>query len=138
MLAQSFKSATDLQISDVELSSLITVLGMLERGELFHERNLYEEDPRGDRFNMGCTLERGACGTIGCIAGWAYVVSGKEAFPELVAQDWSSRFCNHQLITLFGIGQHTGWLARFTPEQAASVLRIYLTTGKADWNEVLA
>lgn len=138
MLAQNFKSASDLQISDVELSSLITVLGMLERGELVHEHYLYESDPDGDRFNMGVTLESGSCGTLGCIAGWAYIVSGKEAFPELVAEDWSSRFRNHELVKLFGIGQHTSWLARFTPEHAASVLRTYLTTGKADWNEVLA
>jgi hypothetical protein len=132
MLAQSFKSATDLQISDVELSSLITVLGMLERCELVHEEYMYNDTPRGNKFNMGIALTEASCGTLGCIAGWAYAVSNRKAFPEIVSDNGWDRH-NKGLIKLFGIGENTYNLSTYTTDQAAIALRSYLTTGEAKW-----
>jgi hypothetical protein len=132
MLAQSFKSAADLQISDVELSSLITVLGMLERGELVHDADTYCGFPRGQKFNMGVSLTESSCGTIGCIAGWAYAVSNRVAFPEMFLDDGWNR-PNKGLIKLFGIGKNTYNLSPYTTDQAAIALRSYLTTGEAKW-----
>lgn len=132
MLAQNFKSASDLQISDVELSALITVLGMLERGELVHEENMYDYPPLGNKFNMGIALTQTSCGTLGCIAGWAYAVSNREAFTEIVSSNgWNRK--NKGLIKLFGIGYRTHYLSQYTTDQAAVALRSYLTTGEAKW-----
>jgi hypothetical protein len=63
MLAQNFKTATDLGISEVEQDALIKVLGMLERNDF----------ARGESFNMGWWYQHSnTCGTVGCIAGWAH------------------------------------------------------------------
>lgn len=129
MLAQSFKSAAELQISEAEQDALIKVLGMLERGEIDAEH-----------FNMDSYLNE--CGTVGCIAGWAYLVSNEAAFPEV------SRDCpkspargQHALMKLFrcGLGDLFARPSRKTsPDQAAIALRSYLTTGEANWAEALA
>jgi hypothetical protein len=125
MLAQNFKTAADLGLSDVEFSSLVTVLGMLERGEI-----------SDSHFDMTSFRKKVECGTIGCLCGWAHEVSGGKAFPELVVAA--------PLVT-------TGLLARLSPElrgvfwinanrvvkvrpaDAAPVLRTYLMTGKNTW-----
>jgi hypothetical protein len=135
MLAQNFKTAADLQISNDELSALIKVLGMLERVELIHGTNpLASSARKPNEFNMGATLTT-RCGTIGCIAGWAYHISNGEAFPEIVKGDmgdWTVR--NKKLRDLFGIGRSCGSLFSIQPEQAAAALRSYLTTGDSRWD----
>src|ERR1700679_4104916 len=136
MLAQNFKSAADLNISDVEIQSLVAVLGMLEREELVHgETPLCTKPRKPNEFNMAATLEN-SCGTIACIAGWAHEVSGREAFPEIVKGeigDWKLR-ANPALLGIFGIGRRHGVLYSITPAQAAAALRSYLTTGDACWD----
>jgi hypothetical protein len=140
MLAQNFKTATDLHISDVELLSLIKVLGMLERDELIHGETPIASIPRQpNEFNMAASLDN-RCGTIGCIAGWACHISGGEAFPEIIKgeiEDWALR-SNKQLLSLFGIGRPCGSLYDITPSEAATALRSYLTTGDAKWHEAVA
>lgn len=128
MLAQNFKSAIDLDITEVELRSLVTVLGMLERGELMHGYFALCKIPRKpNEFNMAATLDN-QCGTIGCIAGWAHEVSGGVAFPEIVNSDigvWELRN-NQPLLKVFGIGTMCASLSSITPAQAATALRSYL------------
>lgn len=136
MLAQNFKSATDLGINDIEHRALVKVLGMLEREELIHAKHPHAAQPRAsNEFNMAATLDN-SCGTIGCIAGWAYHISGGEAFPEIVKGDiidWAMR-SNNPLNKLFGIGRSCGTLYTITPDQAATALRSYLTTGDSRWD----
>lgn len=135
MLAQNFKTAGELKISDVELRSLMTVLGMLERQELVHGKSPLAGIARGpNEFNMAATLYTGGCGTIGCLAGWAYHVSGGEAFPEIIAGGifgWGLR--DQQLNALFGIGRRHATLYEITPARAATTLRRFLTTGDGIW-----
>src|SRR4051812_45274855 len=88
MLAQNFKSATDLGIEDAELDALIKVLGMLERQEFVHVESVWDRTkPNG--FNMGATQSKTACGTVACMGGWANIISGGAAFPEFVG-DYSN------------------------------------------------
>lgn len=135
MLARNFKSAADLGISDVELGSLITVLGMLERDELV--QGLYPmaiQARAPNEFNMAVTIENSSCGTIACLAGWAYSISGKQAFPEITKDDIGAWRNDRNLRDLFGIGKTHSELCGVTPDQAATALRSYLTTGDARWD----
>lgn len=130
MLAQSFKSAEELGISEAELSAHITVLGMLERGELKHvpEPKINSKDG----FNMNYSGRNTRCGTVACIGGWVAVLlrrppdeyvfgCGEEGprydlyFPYEVSQDWDD----------------------ITPAKAASALRNYLTCGEPRWKSVM-
>lgn len=134
MLAQNFKTAADLGISDAELNALIKVLGMLERGELKHTEShgdLAYGAPVGDivGFNMSSYYGEGTCGTVCCIAGWAEYV-GKLPRHSLTDTD------NPDLSDLFlpGLGRR---LEDFLPEHAAIAIRSYLTTGEANWAEAI-
>lgn len=122
MLAQSFKTPADLRITDAEFSSLLWVLGMLERGELVHDFELDAKMPNG--FNMATVMSKKSCGSVGCIYGWARTLAV-----------WSTTVTSHyDLMALFCPSKQRS----ITPEQAAIALRSYLTTGKPRWAEALA
>lgn len=118
MLANSFKSAEELKITECEQRALVKVLGMLERGELV-ESGKAPTVPNG--FNMGVLRTEAKCGTVGCILGWAIMVDN-QAFP---------RGCTHVTIPLFT--PHNYWTKSYTVAQAAHALRTYLVTGTPDW-----
>jgi hypothetical protein len=120
MLAQNFKTATDLKIKDAGLSALIKVLGMLERGEI-----------EAEKFNME-TVGQPDCGTAGCILGWTRTIGIDEFFGLAVSACLPP--LNKPLSALFYTGNAFG----ATREQAATALRSYLTTGDANWAEALA
>jgi hypothetical protein len=141
MLAQSFLSAADLGISDIQHQSLVTVLGMLERGELVHAKYPIAKMFRGpNEFNMAATLDESTdCGSIGCICGWAHLVSGRKAFAEFFDEKPGSlEEMPVSLRRLFRFGGAWGSLCAIQPEQAATALRSYLTTGDAKWHEAVA
>lgn len=131
MLARTFLSAKQLDITEKQHAALIDILGRLERGELVHcsVKVEYEDfDFVEDKlfFNM---LEWMTCGTVGCIGGWA------EALHDITFDVRSNRKLNE----LFFMPRHTSiQMANVTVEQAAHALSNYLTTGRASWNEVLA
>lgn len=137
MLAQNFLSAEALGITDEELKWLIVVLGMLERGEL--PQIDLDESLEGQRFDMGYFLTEGECGTAGCFAGWAHLVSGRRVFEEWVQGVVPEGHESSALRELFLPPPWT-WqrLHEITPEQAAVALRSYLTVGSAKWAEALA
>lgn len=130
MLAQNFKTAADLGLSDAEFDALAQVLGMLEREEI---------EPR--KFSMRSTVHD--CGSPACICGWAGHVSNWAAFPEAEKRfsgEALLRRLPKQLNDLFLFsrgGLHTPQ-ARATPSQAAIALRNYLTHGEPRWAEALA
>lgn len=138
MLAQSFKSATDLGITEVEVQSLIKVLGMLERGEI-----ATYDFGKHEMISMGRWITQAAddeCGTVACICGWAYTISKGRAFPEVTLggiKTTKALMCRIDKPTsrLFGIQQ---LLPEVTAPQAAMALRSYLTTGEARWDLALA
>lgn len=116
MLAQNFKTANDLCISDAEFKALINVLGRLERLEI-----------PAKLFTME-TIGRPGCGTAGCILGWARTVAkkGRDLF------DCTRR--TPPLQNLFYPGFDEGYEA--SRSEAAMALRNYLTTGTARWREI--
>lgn len=125
MLAQNFKTAAELGISEIEVDALIKVLGMLERGELTEQE-----------FSMDTILHD--CGSPACLCGWANYVSGGRAFPEAPQ---TSRLYNRLPAGAINLFLLSGWRSEWesiTPSQAATALRSYLTTGVARWDEALA
>lgn len=144
MLAQSFQSADELGITEMQQSSLITVLGMLERDELVYAKYPLAKMFRGsNEFNMAATLDESSdCGSIGCICGWAHIVSGREAFADFFNSTAENEEHNINALPsglrrLFRFGAGIGSLYNIQPEQAATALRSYLTTGDAKWHEAV-
>lgn len=139
MLAQNFKTPADLRLTDLEFEALVKVLGMLERGELKHG-DFKRREP-GDWFNMKSYGLTDKCGTIGCIAGWARVVSNGVAFPWAESDTANPLYnftAKKNLRTLFIPSLMASCWDKITPAQAAIALRNYLTHGEARWAEALA
>lgn len=131
MLAQNFKTAADLGISEAEQSALIKVLGMLERDELeYLPANITPQIPNG--FNMQKIGRKYNCGTAACILGWCRIVGGEELFND--ANNYVK--ATSQAFELFMFGDSRR--GSVTPAQAAQALRSYLTTGAPDWAEALS
>lgn len=129
MLAQNFKRPTDLEITDAEFEALVKVLGMLERGELKHCDG---DRPETQKIKMGFRMSTAqcdtACGTAGCIGGWAASVMGINPMTYV--------HCDHSpgLYSLY-------WgypRSNVTPEQGAIALRNFLTHGEPRWAEARA
>jgi hypothetical protein len=122
----------DLKIEERDHAALIQVLGMLERGELVHERtrdkghSFNPQVPNG--FNMECSGTKTACGTVACIGGWVAYLTGRsnEYVNSLEELD-----CSLQELYWGNTNERT------TPDQAASALRNYLTLGEPRWGEVM-
>src|ERR1700735_3820330 len=68
-LKDQFKSASELDLNDLQYEGLIKVLDYLENTEVVHnQRRVFIE---GMSFNMGVWQEEHTCGTICCIGGSA-------------------------------------------------------------------
>lgn len=140
MLANNFKTAADLGLSEKEFRALVTVLGMLDRGEIAYSPRGEATDRLGGAapigFNMWHFFGKTECGTICCICGWAEYVGNLR--PESLIK---KRFDTPQLNELFDPPSlesvPVGVCDKITTAQAAHALRNYLTTGEARWSEVL-
>lgn len=140
MLAQSFLAAEALGLVEPEHAALVTVLGMLERGELRHVAPAWPDDidePEGfaGLFNMQFWFSNSECGTVACIGGTAELISGRN-FRYAAA-------LNKNLMELFYPGYHEPEARiadydKITPTQAARAIRNFLTFGEPRWAEVLA
>lgn len=118
MLAQNFKTAEELGITDQLHTALITVLGMMERGEI-----------KAHSFNMAEW-----CGTACCMYGWARRVDNTlpdDAEECELHKDEKDHGVYYQLFVPLGTATE---LRRITVEKGAQALRAYLTVGKADWS----
>ena len=129
MLAQNYKTASELGIRDIDQQALIKVLGMLERGEFIHWQTRWA---RKYIFNMNAP-EVHSCGSMGCIVGWAHYLS-EGAFTG------ASKYPNWPvgLKELYYPDESIKEIQDITVPEAAQALRNYLTTGESRWNEVLA
>lgn len=127
-----FKSATALGISEVEQTTLIRLLGMLENGEIPEEK-----------FRM----DEVSCGSAMCLCGWAYTISEGKAFSfvkSIIEKDYSqtlSRIMSKlpaNLTNLFMFNQVPVCIRSMNINQikATKALRSYLTVGEANWDEV--
>jgi hypothetical protein len=136
MLAQSFKSAAELRISNEHIEALQKVLVMLETGKMIHiDTYMYmnlagKEKPRGfsGLFNMDSWTADRPCGTVACIGGTAELISGLD-FMRVTDS-------NRALYDLF-YPQCISSYNKITIGQAAQALWNYLTHGTAWWHKVL-
>lgn len=133
MLAQSFLSAEDLNISSSQLKALIKTLKLFETGKLKHVQ--LDDGIPGEmgneftgHFSMSLWNTKRDCGTICCIGGTAELIGG-----VIFNTDKQSKRLTQLFFPRFRVGQ---WNT-ITPTHAAQALRNYLTTGYARWREVL-
>lgn len=102
----------------------------------FNMRALIDE---ADSINVPNHFEE-PCGTVACIAGWAYVLAGgsvKTRDPVKVwetATDWIGFETGGEARDLFAPHEHLGRFTRLTPTQAVAVLRHLAATGEVDWS----
>jgi hypothetical protein len=132
MLAQSFKSAIDLDITQAQLSALIKTLVLLETGKLKHVPASSDSDriPNfSGHFNMCNWAANHDCGTIACIGGTAEMV-GEVSFGHI----YNLHNINRKLSELFLPPFNSKMWHSITTEQAATALRSYLTIGDARWD----
>ncbi|MBR1122148.1 hypothetical protein JQ628_11535 [Bradyrhizobium lablabi] len=130
MLAQNFKTAEDLDITEPQKDALIKTLVLLETGKLVHDRGHFQAAEREEmgtinRFSMRLVFAKGDCGTVGCICGIAETLGG-EGIGTRYGHALDNLFCPPSKIV--------GNWANITPAQAATALRSYLTTGDARWD----
>lgn len=137
MLAQNFKSAADLEITEAQKAALIKTLVLLETGRLTHApydgrlSDTYREPGAfTGHFNMGRWRAQQDCGTVCCIAGTAELI-GRVQFSTHTGDALGDLFWAHGR----GIDYK---ITDITPSQAATALRSYLTTGDARWDLALA
>lgn len=145
MLAQSFQTAADMEITEPQKEALIKTLVLLETGKLVHaSKRMVLESPEIERapsfsglFNMrswGADDDfTSECGTIACIGGTADLIAGEPLFAL------TNHNSNKNLYELFYPPTlHWDLWYDITPAQAATALRNYLTTGDARWDLAVA
>lgn len=113
MLARNFMEPKSLGVTDKEFVNLVTVLGMLERGDI--ESRLF--DMR--------TVGKPECGSPGCIIGWMKTLAGTKHFGG-------------ERMFEGGLSELVACRSNVSPEQAAIALRNFLTTGRPSWDDALA
>lgn len=81
MLAQNFKSATELGLDEKVLMGLHKVLTRLEINDLVYVPDAWGILEKGgtlppNGFSMNIDLKREDCGTVGCLGGWTSIETG--------------------------------------------------------------
>jgi hypothetical protein len=135
MLMRNFLSAEELNISEIERDGLIKVLNALERGELVSYRKWLEsknkETIKPLIMAMWFTHDIPECGTVGCIAGWANIMTGGKAFENIVFSNNGSYFKNKpELEKLFSPLTYHNHSMFMDIEIITKALTNFLTTGK--------
>jgi len=138
MLAQSFKTADELEITEAQKAALMKVLVLLETEKLVHVAAglIYaKSEPKfAGQFNMNQWRGENHCGTICCIGGTAELVGNLERheFHDAACEK------NVELRHLFYPTSAAIDWESITPAQAAIALRSYLTTGDSHWELAVA
>ncbi len=139
MLAQNFKSAADLGITEPQFDALRKTLVLLETGKLRHVSMgssicaLQHRKQFCGQFNMNQWAAWNDCGTVACIGGTAELVGNLEP------HSFDHPMHKHpQLLHLFYPETPMSAWSGITPAQAATALRSYLTIGDARWDLAVA
>lgn len=132
MLAQNFKSAADLALTEKQRDALIKVLVLLETGKLRHVgvdgHATFDRSKFDGFFNMSTWVAATkSCGTVACIGGTAELIAGEHLFSYRDADDRL-----RELFTPCDINWYT-----ITTQQASVALRSYLTSGHANWPQAI-
>lgn len=140
MLAQNFKPAAELKLTELQKEALIKTLVLLETEKLKHaypDRRISEPDGFTGHFNMSWWELPAACGTICCIGGTAELIG--DLRPDELDK---ATYDNPALKNLFYPGRGGPRISvemqHITPDQAATALRSYLTIGDARWDLAVA
>lgn len=138
MLAQSFKTAAELDLDEEVHAALQKVLVLFETGIIFHvPDHLNVINPDGDDvgwrggFNMSeWATDSHGCGTVCCIGGMVEIVGGFK--PHTM------QYAKVGLRNLFFPPIDGGGWDKITPAQAGRAIRNYLTTGDSNWPQAIA
>lgn len=142
MLAQNFKPAADLDLTEPQKEALMKTLVLLETGKLQHVvargRIVVGAPVKFDgRFNMACWGTAAySCGTVACIGGTAELI-GKVSFGNGLQHKELLAPALYELFYARSVAAEHDWES-ITPAQAATALRSYLTTGDARWDLAVA
>jgi hypothetical protein len=129
MLAQNFKTATDLGITDAQRSALQKTLVLMETGKMQHVpagsdlKPLMDPGEYAGLFTMHLTYADADCGTAGCIRGTAQMISGVYFDVCDLTTGLNDLF--------YEWAPCKNWDP--SVEQAAIALRNYLTFGEPRW-----
>lgn len=133
MLAKTYLTAKELNISEGHRDALFKVLDILEGDSIHYTVDVLPVDKLKDLptgyehyFNMAFWKEPHDCGTVACIGGMAEIVSGLDfKFTH-----------DHNIMYLFypNVGYKYN---KITPKEGAQALKNYLETGFPRWKEVL-
>lgn len=137
MLAQNFKTAAELGITEAQKAALIKTLALLDGGKLKHHPDLPTGWSPGEtfsgHFNMNWWSVPSECGTVCCIGGTAEMIGNVRFDPDERPRALSRLFFPNRDLT-----KKLAPYDSITPSQAAIALRSYLTTGDARWDLALA
>lgn len=130
MLAQSFMTAAQLNITDAQYDALKKTLVWFETGKSVHTKLEYRGRRRigsdaPHRFNLALWIAEYDCGTVACIGGTASLL-GKVSFDGWVNHAGLTNLFNPNILK-----------QNVTVEQAAQALRNFLQTGHAGWGRVI-
>lgn len=132
MLAQNFKSADELRVTEQQKDALAKTLVMLETGRLVHvavDAYGIPGDAFTGHFNMDSWNHATKCGSVCCIGGTAELIGGFKFEEYRLPINLYRLFYPEDV----GISY-----VEITAEQAARALRSYLTTGDPKWAEAVA
>lgn len=132
-IKDKFLTAEELGLTELQYTSLIKTLGILEKSELKECPGnigipLWWNKTPGHYFNMNCwwsemTELKHGCGTCCCIGGTAERIAGQRSL-------FDSGRTPRELYALF-----YRYPDMVTQPQAGRVLRNYLQTGETDWSK---
>lgn len=128
MLAQNFKTAKDLEITEAQKEALMKTLVLLETEQVEHIskfiNDIDHEPTYCGKFNMRYWNAEASCGTVCCIGGTAELIGNVSFYPNVPVA----------LEELFQPPMGPAIWRTITPAEAAIALRSYLTTGAARWD----
>lgn len=148
MLAPSFKTENELNLTSEEHNALHCVLELFESNlpetvrinDDFDHTTDYRAIPTA--FNMGVIIGKAECGTVGCLLGYARTIASNERlfddpdYYNIVNNEWTTRD-GSALSDLFGLTISAVSLFSITASMAAQALRNYLMYGKPDWENAV-
>lgn len=150
-MTTDYLSAADLGIDEDERETLIKIMNMLIKGEVIYDPNA-DTEARG--FNMGSVVTRHKHGVCACIVGWSKLMSERpdkdgarqqvfDAPVRKLAFDPVRRLLPvskklSNLLDLFFCPIDRTWdLSIVTTLQAAEAIKNYLSTGAAEWDDIV-
>ena len=138
MLARSpYKTAEDLGLNEPFYEGLLMVLDKMKKGEfVWTKKDKLVKNGFNMAFGWSGREYSAECGTVGCIAGWAFVLSpASNKIDSLIGAVTSIHEPTQQRANYWGLVMPEGYQnGHHTLEQAQIALESYLLTGKADWS----